>query len=221
MQKKKAMLAIIAVAIASLAIACGLVAFNVLKSALQVSVAETQLLYDLGSQETFAVENIAARVSEPIMELNDDRALRQAIYAFRRSQEDQSYLVAEKRAIVSLKLHRYLLAERGSQAHQSVAWDLIGILALEDAAEMLAWGGDTEKARQFIGESLEAFRSAVVVNSANPDAKRHLEFLLTLIEDGQVPNPGEGPATGDPNGGDDQGEDPGDGAGVNPPGTGY
>ena len=221
MQKKKAMLALIAVAVASLAIACGFVALSILKSAQTISVAETQLFYDAGSQETFTADSIFARVSEPVLDLNDDRDLRKAIYAFRRSQEDQSYLVAEKRAIVSLKIHRYLLANRGSQEHQSVAWDLIGILSLEDAAQMLAWG-DTEKARQFIGESLEAFRSAVALNSANPDAKRHLELLLTLIENGQVPNPGEGPAIGDPgDDGDKPGEDPSDGAGVNPPGTGY
>lgn len=130
--------------------------------------------------------------------LDDDLAFRRAVRAYLAAEyipfginENDSRAAARARAAAGLAA----VAERGEPHLASRSHDLLGVLAANEFS---------------VDQALERFRSAIVADPRNVNAKRNLEMLLRVIAPvlARIPPGGIGPGGRR-------------GAGSSPPGTGY
>jgi hypothetical protein len=141
------------------------------------------------------------RLSRSLLSVDDDRALRRGVTAFRVAYRtgrglDNGITRQRRRAAAET----VLAAVDGSAAHESQAVDLVGLLA--------ASGSGTRS----LEASVTSFQNAVRLDPSNVSAQFNLELLLHLLE-AHGKRVGPGSATG-PRGGRE-------GAGAGTPGSGY
>jgi hypothetical protein len=144
---------------------------------------------------------LPSRVSRSLLAVDDDRALRQGVAAFRVAYRtgrglDNGITRQRRRAAAET----VLAAVHGSPAYESQAADLVGLLA--------ASGSGTRS----LESSVASFQNAVRLDPSNVSAQFNLELLLHLLE-AHGKRVGPGSATG-PRGGRE-------GAGAGTPGSGY
>ena len=130
--------------------------------------------------------------------LDDDLAFRRAVRAYIAAEyipfgvnDNDSWAAARARSAAALAV----VAERSEPRLASRAHDLLGVLAANDFS---------------VDQALERFRSAIVADPTNVNAKRNLETLLRAIAavGVRIPPGGFGPGGRR-------------GTGFSPPGTGY
>ncbi len=157
---------------------------------------------DQRSVPTWTADTILpSRVSRALLAVDDDRALRQGVAAFRVAYRtgrgiDNGITRQRRRAAAETVLARV----HRSAAHESQAANLVGLLA--------ASGGGTHT----LEASVASFQNAVRLDPSNVSAQFNLELLLHLLE-AHGKRVGPGSATG-PRGGNQ-------GAGAGTPGSGY
>lgn len=144
---------------------------------------------------------LPSRLSRSLLAVDDDRALRQGVAAFRVAYQtgrglDNGITRQRRRAAAET----VLAAVHGSPAQESQAADLVGLLA--------ASGSGTRS----LESSVASFQNAVRLDASNVSAQFNLELLLHLLE-AHGKRVGPGSATG-PRGGRE-------GAGAGTPGSGY
>ena len=134
-----------------------------------------------------ATTTLPRAISRRVVGVDDDRALREALVAYRRASASQDILRKRRaRAIAeSLLLD---VASNGSPAQGSQASNLRGVLTFADATS-------GRRAATPVERSVDAFTRAVRLDPSNVDAKTNLELLLRLLESrgsrlGPNPNPG-------------------------------
>lgn len=145
-------------------------------------------------------------LSRAILEVDDDRALREAALQFRRATRGSNDALRKRRERAIAEAQLLEVASSGSRKHASQASNLLGVLTFADATS-------GRRAATPVERTVAAFREAVRLDPDNADAKTNLELLLrTLQSRGQRigPNPNPGPrGTGR------------HGAGTGAPGRGY
>jgi hypothetical protein len=149
---------------------------------------------------------LPARLSRGLLGVDDDRALRQAVAAFRTARGARSGFVRRHARGEAEAALSAVAADDGSRRQASQASDLLGVLAFADATTGRRSATPVER-------SVAAFRNAVRLDQGNEAAKYNLELLLRLLEArGQRigPNPAPGPRAGGQRG-----------AGAGRPGRGY
>lgn len=144
---------------------------------------------------------LPSRLSRSLLAVDDDRALRRGVTAFRVAYRtgrglDNGITRQRRRAAAET----VLAAVDASAAHESQAADLVGLLA--------ASGSGTRS----LEASVTSFQNAVRLDPSNVSAQFNLELLLHLLE-AHGKRVGPGSATG-PRGGRE-------GAGAGTPGSGY
>ncbi len=126
-------------------------------------------------------------VSRGVLEVDDDRALRRGVAAFRAADQARGFARPRVRGAAEAALAEVAAGE-GAAAQASQAFDLLGILAFSDST--------SGRRATPVERSLSAFENAVRRDSGNTAAKYNLELLLTLLEAEGVrrgPNPAAGP----------------------------
>jgi hypothetical protein len=126
-------------------------------------------------------------LSRRVAGVDDDRALREALVAYRRVGAS-SDILRKRRARAIAEAQLLDIAASGSPAQGSQASNLLGVLTFADATSGRRAGTPIER-------SVAAFREAIRLDPDNADAKTNLELLLRLIEArgsrlGPNPNPG-------------------------------
>jgi len=148
---------------------------------------------------------LPAGLARGLLAVEDDRALRQAVAAFRAAHVARGGFVRPRvRGQAEAALAR--VAEGGTHAQASQASDLFGVLAFTDSTS-------GRRAAPAVERSLAAFQNAVRLDPGNASAKYNLELLLRLLEARgrrSGPNPAPGPRASGRRG-----------AGTGTPGQGY
>jgi hypothetical protein len=143
-------------------------------------------------------------VSRAVLDVDDDRALRRGVAAFRAADRARGFARPRVRGAAEAALAE-VAAGGGAPAQASQAFDLLGILAFSDST--------SSRRATPVERSLAAFENAVRRDPDNIAAKYNLELLLRVLEaDGERrgPNPAPGPRGAG-----------GRGAGTGTPGQGY
>lgn len=128
------------------------------------------------------------RLAEKMLGAADDRALRDAVRAFKvHNLEGTSERTARSaRGQAEVALTR-VAQEAGDPELRSHAATFLGVLLFEDAKLQ------DESAPRYLDLSLEAFRSAAILDPRNEEAKFDLELLLTNLSRAQKPGLSGGP----------------------------
>jgi hypothetical protein len=157
-----------------------------------------------------AQERLPFGLARRLLGVDDDRALRRAVLAFRtvdRSRPGLDRAIARRaRGDAEVALARVAAGASGTEASQ--AQDLLGVLAFADSTS----GGIGGLASP-VERSVTAFETAVRLDRDNVAAKHNLELVLRLLE-ARGRRPGSGAAPGVRGGGRR-------GAGGGTPGRGY
>jgi hypothetical protein len=143
-------------------------------------------------------------VSRAVLDVDDDRALRRGVAAFRAADRARGFARPRVRGAAEAALAE-VAAAGGTPAQASQAFDLLGILAFSDST--------SGRRATPVERSLAAFENAVRRDPDNTAAKYNLELLLRALEaDGERrgPNPAPGPRGSSRRG-----------AGTGTPGQGY
>ena len=147
---------------------------------------------------------LPAGVSRGVLDVDDDRALRRGVAAFRAADQARGFARPRVRGAAEAALAD-VAAGRGEPAQASQAFDLLGILAFSDST--------SGRRATPVERSLAAFENAVRRDPGNTAAKFNLELLLRLLEaEGERRGPNTPPG---PRGGGRRG------AGTGTPGQGY
>jgi hypothetical protein len=202
-----------------IALAAGLVALAVLLALLATDLRawrETLRADDLrfrserGSTPAWTASMaLPSRLSRGLLGVDDDRALRRAVAAFRSAEEAQGgfetgFVRRHLRGDAEATLNEVVGSGNPAQAAQ--ASDLFGVLAFADATTGRRSAAPVER-------SQSAFENAVRLDPGNVAAKYNLELLLRLIQ-ARGQRIGANPAPGAGGGGQR-------GAGSGTPGRGY
>ncbi len=143
-------------------------------------------------------------VSRAVLDVDDDRALRRGVAAFRAADRARGFARPRVRGAAEAALAD-VAAGNGEPAQASQAFDLLGILAFSDST--------SGRRATPVERSLAAFENAVRRDPDNTAAKYNLELLLRLLEaEGERRGPNTAPG---PRGGGRRG------AGTGTPGQGY
>jgi hypothetical protein len=145
-------------------------------------------------------------LSRRLLGVDDDRALRRAMAAFRAAHRARDSFVRRHARGEAEAALAGAAADGGAPWQASQASDLLGVLAFADATTGRRRAAPVER-------SLAAFQNAVRLDPANGAAKYNLELLLRLLEargERTGPNPAPGPRGGGQRG-----------AGSGTPGRGY
>ena len=143
-------------------------------------------------------------VSRAVLDVDDDRALRRGVAAFRAADRARGFARPRVRGAAEAALAG-VAAGSGEPAQASQAFDLLGILAFSDST--------SGRRATPVERSLAAFENAVRRDPGNTAAKYNLELLLRLLEaEGERRGPNAAPG---PRGGGRRG------AGTGTPGQGY
>jgi hypothetical protein len=126
-------------------------------------------------------DRLPLRLGDDLLDLDDDLAFRRALMLFRRERrEAEGTRPTSERIQRQTVLEQALIdVEEGSRdpKRRSQAANLLGVLYSE-MAQSAGPGGEV-----FVGRAVAAWRRAVIVDSANIDAKVNLELVLTLLRD--------------------------------------
>ena len=161
---------------------------------------------DLRGLEWQASTTLPPGLSRRLLGVDDDRALRDSVLAFRRVSRGPNDVLRKRRARALAEGELLEVANHGSPMQASQASNLLGVLTFADATS-------GRRAATPVERTVVAFREAVRLDPGNVDAKTNLELLLRLIESrGQRlgPNPNPGPRGSGRHG-----------AGTGAPGRGY
>ncbi|MEP7334687.1 MAG: hypothetical protein ABI717_02805 [Actinomycetota bacterium] len=126
-------------------------------------------------------------VSRGMLDVDDDRALRRGVAAFRAADRARGFARPRVRGAAEAALAE-VAAGGGAPAQASQAFDLLGILAFSDST--------SGRRATPVERSLAAFENAVRRDPDNTAAKYNLELLLRLLEaegERRGPNPAPGP----------------------------
>jgi len=143
-------------------------------------------------------------VSRAVLDVDDDRALRRGVAAFRAADRARGFARPRVRGAAEAALAG-VAGGGGEPAQASQAFDLLGILAFSDST--------SGRRATPVERSLAAFESAVRRDPDNTAAKYNLELLLRVLApegERRGPNPAPGPRDGGRRG-----------AGTGTPGQGY
>ena len=147
---------------------------------------------------------LPAGVSRSVLDVDDDRALRRGVAAFRAADRARGFSRPRVRGAAEASLAE-VAAGDGAPAQASQAFDLLGILAFSDST--------SGRRATPVERSLAAFENAVRRDPDNTAAKYNVELLLRLLEaegERRGPNPAPGARGGGRRG-----------AGTGTPGQGY
>jgi hypothetical protein len=164
--------------------------------------------YAVGGQpapEWHAPTALPSGLSRRVLAVDDDRALREALLAFRRASRGTDVL-QRRRARAAAESQLLDVVTDGSRKQASQASNLLGVLTFADATS-------GRRAATPVERTVAAFREAVRLDPGNDVAKTNLELLLRLLEargERIGPNPAPGPRGGGRHG-----------AGTGSPGRGY
>jgi hypothetical protein len=160
----------------------------------------------LPAPEWTASTTLPAGLSRRVLDVDDDRALREAALGFRRASRGSNDILRKRRDRAIAESLLLDVASSGSSTQGSQASNLLGVLTFADATS-------GRRAATPVERTVSAFREAVRLDPDNADAKTNLELLLRLIQargSRLGPNPNPGPrGTGR------------HGAGTGAPGRGY
>lgn len=147
---------------------------------------------------------LPAGVSRGALDVDDDRALRRGVAAFRAADQARGFARPRVRGAAEAALAD-VAGGGGEPAQASQAFDLLGILAFSDST--------SGRRATPVERSLAAFENAVRRDPGNTAAKYNLELLLRLLDaEGERRGPNAAPG---PRGGGRRG------AGTGTPGQGY
>lgn len=130
---------------------------------------------------------------DQLLQADDDRDFRQVLRLFRESQPfgTKEWSRLEGKAV--RELQRFVKTDR-NPPRLSEAWNLIGILAFQNALAALNQGDAKSFVRLFL-ESKAAFTKAIRLDSGNDGAKYNLE-LLHMVRLNSNPGPQKKPGAG-------------------------
>jgi hypothetical protein len=152
------------------------------------------LAFSAGASPSWdAGELLPFGVSQRVLAVGDDRALRRAMVLFRRAPGARAALEPRfaRRARSDAELALAQAAEQSPGAQASQAQDLLGVLAFSDSTSGRAGGRASPVER-----SIAAFETAIRLDRDNASAKHNLELLLRLVRArGHRPNSGPSPGT--------------------------
>ncbi len=136
-------------------------------------VAPAKATWDAGARAPFGL-------SERLLGTADDIRLRRAIQAFQIARLQTTFFIQDPRLQAAKAKATLALADverRGpSNRSRSVAANLLGVLALQDARL------DPSTAQASIRRATLAFRRAILWEPTNEDAKSNLELILRLAQ---------------------------------------
>src|SRR5215217_7265120 len=161
---------------------------------------------DLRDLEWDASTRLPNGLSRGLLRVDDDRALREAVLAYRRVARSPNDVLRRRRGRALAEAQLVEVASGGSPRQGSQAANLLGVLTFADATS-------GRRAATPVERTVVAFGQAVRLDPSNADAKTNLELLLRLLESrGQRlgPNPNPGPRGSGRHG-----------AGTGAPGRGY
>jgi hypothetical protein len=151
---------------------------------------------------------LPSRLSRRLLAVDDDRALREAVVAFRRVGRTGGgeSVIPRRRVRAAAETQLVDIATNGSPEQASQASNLLGVLTFADATS-------GRRAATPVERTVAAFQEAIRLDPRNDDAKANLELVLRLLQArGQRigPNPAPGPRGSGRHG-----------AGTGSPGRGY
>jgi len=126
-------------------------------------------------------------LSRAVLDVDDDRALRRGVAAFRAADQARGFARPRIRGAAEAALAAVAAGE-GPPAQASQAFDLLAILAFSDST--------SGRRATPVERSLSAFENAVRRDPENTAAKYNLELLLRLLEakgERRGPQPAPGP----------------------------
>ena len=130
---------------------------------------------------------LPSSLSRGALDVDDDRALRRGVAAFRAADRARGFARPRVRGAAEAALAE-VAAGDSAPAQASQAFDLLGILAFSDST--------SSRRATPVERSLAAFENAVRRDPENTAAKFNLELLLRVLEaegERQGPNPAPGP----------------------------
>jgi hypothetical protein len=161
-----------------------------------------------GAPEWHASTILPNALSRRLLAVDDDRTLREAVFAFRRVARTGGgeSVLPRRQARAAAEARLIEVVSNGSREQASQASNLFGVLTFADALS-------GKRAATPVERTVAAFREAIRLDPSNDDAKANLELLLRLLQakgERIGPNPAPGPRGGGRHG-----------AGTGTPGRGY